>query len=402
MKTKTNNIGGNGKRFEMITEVGNNFYMWNGVLYKSDIIRSCIRPQARAIGKMVATHVRKSEGKGVKVFPDPYMKFLLQEPNPYMTGQVFQEKMSNILALNNNAFALIGRDENGLPNGLWPIIASNVEAKYDKKNVLSLKFTLKNGTFITPLYSDVIHLRQDFYENDIFGSSPIEVLKPVMEVITVTDQGIVKAIKNSAVIRWIMKFKQKLKPEDRDKQVKEFVKNYLSVGSDNGGAAVTDPAYDIQQIKPESFVPNAAQMDRAITRIYNFFNTNTKIIQSNFSEDGWNAYYESIIEPIAMQYGGEATRKLFNRTQRSFGNEIVLTSNNLTYASMSTKLGLIAFIDRGMMTPNEVRTILNMGPIEGGNDVIRRLDTAVVENLLKKGEFRNIIEEIVKGVRDEG
>lgn len=34
--------------FQMITDVGNGFYVWNGKLYQSDIVRSCIRPKTKA------------------------------------------------------------------------------------------------------------------------------------------------------------------------------------------------------------------------------------------------------------------------------------------------------------------------------------------------------------------
>ena len=85
-------------RFEMITDKGNGFYNWNGNLYKSDIIRTCIRPKAKAIGKLVAKHIRETISRdgetNLKVNPDLYIKFLLEEPNPYMTGQVLQEKVN--------------------------------------------------------------------------------------------------------------------------------------------------------------------------------------------------------------------------------------------------------------------------------------------------------------------
>ena len=35
-------------------------------------------------------------------------------------------------------------------------------------------------------------------------------------------------------------------------------------------------------------------------------------------------------------------------------------------------------VDRGAMTPNEWRSVMNLGPIEGGDKPIRRLDTAPV------------------------
>jgi len=41
-------------------------------------------------------------------------------------------------------------------------------------------------------------------------------------------------------------------------------------------------------------------------------------------------------------------------------------------------------VDRGALTPNEWRSTLNLSPIDGGNEPIRRLDTAVVNSLIKK------------------
>lgn len=375
-------------KIELVTERGNGFYSWNGKLYQSDIIRSCIRPEARAIGKLVAKHIRDGT-EGIKINPEPYMRFLLEEPNPLMTGQMLQEKMAAQLALNNNAFALIVRDNFGIPCQIYPIVSSGVEVIYTKDNEMCLKFTLKNGKNKTFLYRDIIHLRKDFNENDVFGESPAQVLTSLMEVITTTDQGIVKAIKNSNVLKWLLKFKQVLKPEDIRRNVDEFVKNYLSIDSETGGAAAADAKYDIEQVKPLSYVPNAAQMDRTIARIYNFFNTNEKIVQSKYNEDDWNAYYEGVIEPISKQMSGEYTRRLFTRKERGFGNKIIFEASSLQYASMSTKLNLLQMVDRGAMLPNEWRHIMNMGPIEGGDKPIRRLDTAVVEGGVGNGENKD-------------
>ena len=60
------------------------------------------------------------------------------------------------------------------------------------------------------------------------------------------------------------------------------------------------------------------------------------------------------------------------------GNRIFFESSNLQYASTNTRLALVAMVDRGAMTPNEWRAVLNFGPIDGGDKPIRRLDTALV------------------------
>lgn len=368
-------------RYQMMTDRGNGFYAWSGKLYQSDVIRACIRPKVKAVGKLVGKHIRETitqTGKTLVINPDAYIRFLLEEPNPYMTGQMLQEKLATQLCLNNNAFAVIIRDENGYPVEIYPAPAIQVDAIYNTDMTLSLKFLFLNGRYSTFPYSNVIHLRQDYNDNDIFGESPVAALTPLMEIINTTDQGIIKAIKNSSVVQWLLKFMTSMRPEDVQEQAKKFADNYLSIDSTSIGVAAVDSKAEAIRVEPKDYVPNAAQMDRTTQRIYSFFNTNTKIVQSDYNEDQWNAYFESEVEPVEIQLSNEFTRKIFSRRERGFGNRIYFEAYNLQYASMSTKLALAAMVDRAAMTPNEWRSVLNLAPVDGGDDPIRRLDTAVV------------------------
>lgn len=365
-------------RYKMIVDRGNGFYSWNGKLYESDIVRACIRPRVKAIGKLTPKHIRNDKD-GIKINPEPYIRFLLEDPNPYMSGQMLQEKVATQLALNNNAFILIIKDSNGYPIELYPIPCMTVEALYNQIGDLFLKFYFQNGKVATFPYTEIIHLRDDYNDNDIFGEPPGKALTSLMNIVSTTDQGIIKAIKNSNIVKWLLKYNQTLRPEDIKKNTEEFVNNYLSLESSTVGAVATDAKADAIQVEPKDYVPNAAQTDRTTDRIYSFFNTNKKIVQSSYDENEWISYYESRIEPDAMQMSNEYTRKLFSRRERGFGNKIIFEASSLQYASMKTKLELVQFVDRGMMTPNEVRKIMNLAPIEGGDIAVRRLDTAPIK-----------------------
>lgn len=371
--------------YKMIVDRGNGFYSWNGKLYQSDIVRACIKPRTKAIGKCVAKHIRTTEvktedgtQKKVEINPLINIRFLLEEPNSYMTGQMLQEKVANQLSLNGNAFIYIMRDTNGLPVGLYPVPASTVEAKYDENGELWLKFYYDNGKNDLIRYTDIIHIRDDYYSNDLFGDCPQEALSSVMDCVGLSDQGMKNAIKNSAVVRWILKFTQSLRPEDMKAATKQFADDYLGIDKEGSiGVAATDSKADAVQVTPHDYVPNAAQTDRQVNRIYAYFNVNEKIVHSTYTEDEWISYYEQAVEPIAAQMAREYTRKLFSRLERSRGNAIVFESSALTFASMKTKLNLVQFVDRGIMTPNEVRGYLNLVPIEGGDSALLRKDTGI-------------------------
>lgn len=382
-----------GTAFRMYTDTGNSFAAWNGKVYESDIVRACIRPYSKAIGKLTAKHVRRFNGK-VEVNPEPYIRFLLEDPNPYMSGHVMLEKVAVQLALNNNAFILIVRDENGLPEQLYPIPAIMAEVVYIN-DVLYLKFLFQNGRSSTFPYSEIIHIRNDFHDNDIFGESPVQALAPLMEIVNTTDQGIVKAIRNSSVIRWLLKFNTPIRADDLKKNVQEFVDNYLSVSSSTFGAAGVDAKADAIRIEPKDYVPNALQMSATLQRIYAFFNTNDKIVHSSYTEDEWNSYFEIVIEPVAVQLGDEFSRKIFSRRERGYGNRIYFDAANLQCASLSTKLALQAMVDRGALTPNEWRDTFNLSPVADGDKPLRRLDTETVgtiRGLLSEMTLENAVE----------
>lgn len=376
--TKSNDTGKTFQKFEMISDTSSTFFSWDGNLLQSDIIRSCIRPKANSIGKLNAQHIR-GYGEEMKINPAPYIRELLQNPNPYMSMQDFLMKMTWQRELNHNAFAYVKRHPDGFPEQLYPIPTTSVEL-LESGNDVFVKFQLRAGKTMTVPYEDVIHLRKDFVNNDFFGESGYTSLGSLMEVINTTDQGIVAAVKNSAVIRWLLKFKSVLKPADKEIQVKEFVSNYLSI-SNEGGAAASDPRYDVEQVKQDNFVPNASQMKESIQRLYSYFGVNDAIVQNKYTEDDWNSFYESEIEPVLIQLSNAFTNAFFSRKERGFGNRVVFEAKNLAYASMTTKLRLVAMVDRGALSPNGWRAIMNLPPVPGGDEMIRRLDTAAIDDV---------------------
>ena len=368
--------------YQLLRERGNGIWEWNGKLYESDMLRAIIRPFATSAGKFEPKQI-KGTGPDTKINSDPYLLFLLKYPNPIMTGQKFREKLAWQYMLNGNAFALLYRDENGYATQAYPINAMSVQAKYDAQMNLALEFVLENGKTVTYPYTDIIHIPRDLGDNELFGSSNKRALEPLMQVVTATDGSIVSAIKNSGIIKWLLKYSRSMRPEELKTRAQEFADNFLdTTDNKNVGVAATGADADAVQIAPNDYVPNALIQDRTTQRVLEYFNTNEKIVMSTFSEDDWNAYYEAVIEPFAVALGEEFTRKVFSRREIGFGNRIIFDSTNLQYASMATKLALVQLVDRGAMTPNQWREILNMGPTgtPEGDMYIRRLDTGLANN----------------------
>ena len=76
---------------QMVTTTGELHYAWNGKLYESDIVRACIRPKVKAIGKLTGKHIRDDPAGGLKVNPDANIRFLLS------FTIIFQDKSLTVL-----------------------------------------------------------------------------------------------------------------------------------------------------------------------------------------------------------------------------------------------------------------------------------------------------------------
>lgn len=171
-----------------------------------------------------------------------------------------------------------------------------------------------------------------------------------------------------------------MRKKDVEEEANRFAKAFLDVENGRGVAAV-DAKADAVQVNPTDYVPNAAQMDRTTKRIYSLFGTNQKVVDTSRSEAEWGAHFDSEVEWVQNQLSEEFTRKLFSRKARAFGNKIVFEASAWDCASMQTKLNLVSLVDRGALTPNEWRAAFNLAPVDGGDEPIRRLDTAPTKQI---------------------
>ena len=110
-------------------------------------------------------------------------------------------------------------------------------------------------------------------------------------------------------------------------------------------------------------------------KIYNYLGISEAIVNSSYNEDQWAAFYESTIEPLALQLSLEFTRKLFNDRERAFGNSVLFESGRLQFSSNATKVNLIReLMPMGLLTVNQALEILNLPSVPEGDRRIQSLN----------------------------
>lgn len=337
-------------------------------IYRSDIVRSCIRP--------LASHSSKANA----VCTDESIQRILNiSPNLYMSGSDFISKVRNKLEIQNTAFIFIMRDDKGKASGFYPVPWSSFEA-VESAGRLFIRFFFDGNAareLVLP-WADLAVIRKDYNSSDIAGDDNNAVLKS-LELINTSNQGVANAVKATANLRGILKStKAMLSDADIKANKERFVKDYLSLENE-GGIASLDATQEFTPISMNPTVTSWETMKEFRENIYRYFGVSDAIIMSNYTEQQMEAFYDSRIEPFLVSLSLELTRKVFTERERAFGAKIVYESNRIQFASTSTKLAMVALVDRGALTPNEWRTIFNLAPVEGGDVPIRRLDTDTID-----------------------
>ena len=345
------------------------FTPYKGDFFKDADVLACVDAIARNGAKMHPRHIRnyfdKKEGQfKLENLKGNTYRLLAKQPNELQNAYKFYYQVITNLELYNNAFIYMQRDSDLKLTGLYPLNFNEVKLyEYQEKIFVEFKFGRSKRRFVP--YSDCIHLTRFTGSDGIFGATQEPLIK-VLDIKHAIDEGLVNAIKTTLAIKGILKTqKTLLKPEDVKAMRDQFVKDFVGNGNKYGIGGL-DAGTDFQPVNITPTQASDNSVNKIDEKVLKYFGINEHIVLSNYTEDEWNAFYESILEPIGLQMSLEFSNKIFTATEKGFGNEILFESNRLQYASNKTKIELISKASN-IMTINEQREVFNLAPIEGGD-----------------------------------
>ena len=263
--------------------------------------------------------------------------------------------------MQNTAFILPVFDDFGQLSGIFPVLPAQCEL-FRNEGAYWLRYTFVTGKQASIALADCGVMTKFQYRNDLFGEDN-RALNPTMDLVSIQNQGIQEAVKNSASFRFMAQLKNFATPKDLREARESFNKENLQ--GEGGGVLLFPNTYaNIQQLKATPYVASAEEMERIRTNVFDYFGVNEDIVQNKAYGDAWNAFYEGRIKPFAIQFSDVVSRMLFSDNERSRGTQIMATSNRLQYMSNTEKLNVSAqMADRGIMNRDEIREIWNLDPL---------------------------------------
>lgn len=344
---------------QAVIEIENQYTAFSGTAYGNAAFRAAV--------DTIGRHTAKLQAHGA----DKQLETLLNEaPNAYMSGFDLLYKTAAAYFTHNNAFMLLARDDTGRITAVYPITPQSVEFHPGTDGAIYLECLFSDGRQVTFPYSDVIHLRRHFLTNDLLGDGNAP-LFPLLDTAQTLTQGIAASVKNGTSIRGVLKFTSLVNPAQVKAEKELFVSDYFNPAN-SGGIAATDQRFDFVPTNIAAYNIPQEQVEIVNRQIYDYLGVNGKIISGSYNENEFSAFYESVVEPFALQLSQEFRLKS--------DVAIVFTAERMEFSSAATKIKLLhEAAPLGLITINEARSLLALPPVPDGDRRLQSLNYVSAE-----------------------
>ena len=343
--------------FRLLTAYEPIFHDYYGSIYESELVRSAIESKARHISKL------KVELQGSA---QPSLKAKIKhQPNEWMTWPQFLARCSTILDCTNNLFILPVQNKYFETIGFFPVLPEKVKL-VEYKGKLWVRYTFRNNKTGAVEFDRCAYLNKHQYKSDFFGANN-HALNRTMDMISIQDQAVKEAVKNSATYRFIASVSNFTSPEDLKDERERFTRENLS--GENGGLLLFPNTYtNVKQIEATPYTIDPKNSEIVKNNIYNYIGTNENIMQGKATSDELDAFFNSAIEPFAIALSEAMSHAIYTELERSYGNHVYVNANRLQYMSQTAKVQVARELgDRGILTINEIRELFNYAPLPNGD-----------------------------------
>ena len=349
---------------------------WTREVYEQETVRAIIDCIASHAAKAEALHVVVDKQDRVKEIKrsSPYAKLLNQQPNGLMTGFDLKYKLVAQLQDKTTALAFIKWDGT-TPKAIVPIQYRYFEFYGIQGGGYAVQFTDEtDGKEYCLNVEDVVILRK-FYNHHPLAGDGNEPIYNTLSMVKASDEGLTEALTVANKVRGLLKQKKAmLAPEDVEKNTRDFVARFQTAAKE-GGVVGVDVAEDFTPLNVTPWSANAAQMKEIRANLFYYWRISEAILKSDYTAAQWQAFYESVLEPILIALGQAFTNACFTPRERDVGNRIIFTSSTLMNASMTEKVQLVqATREIGLLTTNEQRALFGYPPVVGGDERVLSLN----------------------------
>lgn len=260
-------------------------------------------------------------------------------PNPFQSATQMWEEIAFKYFYNEIAIAFLDFDYSNIYTPLKAIYPldqkrNNLEIITDKNKNIYFRFNIQG----VERYSDGADLLILVKEpnGDVILGKENKAIKDILEILQINYKTIHDGIKNSSNLNYILKPPTILSPE-KEKELKEnFEANYLT--NNKSGLLILNNNFQLEQIIRNYKWVNAEDMKHFTNQIFLYLGGSEKILKGEYTDEEFQAYYETIIEPYFNKIGEELTNKLLTKNEIIRGERVRVVQDLTQTASINARI----------------------------------------------------------------
>ena len=340
------------------------FNYFGNDIYVSDVVQQACACIVQEIIKLTPRHVRRAGSDVVPVAG--HLQAVLDAPNALMTTSDMLGRIAWAWLLRCNAWVVKARDASGRIVALWPVKPAYVTFIEDARGRLAVKLEFEDGTETTLLYSDVIHLRRNYYANDYMGGdangqADDRAILSTVELNDMLMQGVAKGLKSSYAVNGVVKYNTMLDDGTMAANLNALAER---LAANESGLMPLDIKGEYIPISRDIKLVDKDTLEFIDSKILRHFGVPLPILTGDFDPEQLAAFYQKAIEPFVVALAQAFTKGIFSPAEIAHRNAIEFYPEELIFMSTAQKLELVKELGAsGTLYENEKRRIFGLHPL---------------------------------------
>lgn len=314
---------------------------------------------------------------------DDNLAYMIEyNPYSYLTALEWVRVMETLKNIKGNAYAVIEYDYKYQPMRLHILNSDFVEPVIEK-DTKDLWYEVRDQDGKVYIHNtNMIHFKH-ISTNGYKGLNPLDVLRNTIDYDREIKEFSINQMKNGLKANLVIKLASKLNEESM-KEYTEMIGRFQK-----NGILFVDQGKDFQELKNSQFIdPKVFDVENItiarVARVYNIPLHKLLAEKESYAsaEQADLEYIKDCILPNVRQIEQELNKKLLIEQRRNQGYSFKFNLNGLARADMKTR-GDFYFkgVRSGWFTPNEVRSLEELPPIEGGDELYMSGDLYPIKKL---------------------
>lgn len=335
--------------------------------------------------------VRLANGGRERAEAHPLYDLVHARPNDWQTSAQFRRLMTEWLLGWGNAYARIRRP--GAPTALEPMHPGRVGPYRAGDGKVWYLYQPLRGPQETLAASEVLHLRYGPALDDegLVARSPIMLNRETIALAMAATEYLARFFSNAATPRGVLKVPEVIDQEDAETIRAQWEARYSGLANAHR-IAILDGGMEFQALSMNNQQAQFLELYRQISSeiASKVFGIPPHLIGDTEKQSSWGTGIEQMnigyvvhtVQPLLEEWEQSLEVSLLTAAdRRRFFFE--LNVDGLLRGDFKSRMeGFALLVQWGLATPNEIRRLMNMAPLEGGDQRLQPLNMAPADRVM--------------------